>query len=142
MATNPIAPEVPNIDFSSLKNMNDFTVVYHRDTDTLVIRPIKPRQATLIDWNGELWVRVDPTTGEVIGIEVEDFVSFFLKKYPEIINPWYEVMSRRHPIRILKARSTRKHEDEEVSSESLLSIVFSFFRSFFNDNPCQIGLSM
>jgi len=140
METNPVTSENPNIDFSTLKNTKDFTVVYHRDTDILVIRPIKSRPVTLVDWNGELWVRVDPITGEVLGLEVEDFASVFLKKHPDIKSAWCEVMSERHFFRTLGMRNTKKQE--EVSSESLLRIVFSFFTSFFSNNPCQVSLSI
>jgi len=50
----------------------------------------KPRPAVSIDCDGEFWIRVDPSTGEIVGLEIEDFESVFLKKHPELQRTWQE----------------------------------------------------
>ena len=67
------------LDFNTIDNITHFVITYHEDEDTLFIRPNVPRPATSFDWNGEIWIRVDPTNGEVLGLEIDDFEAVFLK---------------------------------------------------------------
>ena len=62
-----------HLDISTIKNITEYTLTYHEDEDTLFIRPSIPRPATSFDWNGELWIRVDPINGEIVGLEIDDF---------------------------------------------------------------------
>ena len=76
----------PQIDFTTINNLKNFVPVYHKDEDTFFLRPDKPRPATSFDWDGEIWIRIDPQNGEIVGLEIDDFESIFLKKYPELAN--------------------------------------------------------
>ena len=84
MGTKMTESDNLQLDYNTMNNIKTFTPVYHDDEDTFFLRPEKPHPATSVDWNGEIWVRIDPTNGEVVGLEIEDFEMVFLKKHPEI----------------------------------------------------------
>lgn len=122
------------IDLKSLeRNMETFEVVYDEGEDILFARPGKPHAATSFDWEGEIWVRVNPETGEVVGLEVDDFESVFLKKHPDLAKAWQEVK----PVCHRKRTARSKCQDE--SWESFLRIIYAFFREFFRSNPTQLS---
>jgi hypothetical protein len=117
------------IDFSTINNISDYTLTYHDDEDTLFIRPDVPRPATSFDWNGEIWIRVDPTTGEVLGLEIDDFEAVFLKRHPEISVAWDSV----------KPTCLRKlpRKSQDTAWDSFTKIVLSFLLKFFNESHYQ-----
>lgn len=59
---------------------------YNRRSDTLLIRrsSVLQKPALSLDVRGEYLLRVDPETYEVLGIEIEEFVSHFLPTHPEV----------------------------------------------------------
>lgn len=126
-----IIMELDNIqvDSSTIDNIKSFTPVYHEDEDTFFLRPDKPRRATSFDWNGEIWVRVDPENGEIVGLEIDDFEAVFLKRYPEIANAWKEAKPLCHRKKMQKY--------EEASWEAFLRIILEFLLAFFRDKPQQ-----
>ena len=132
-----IKDNLPTLDLNTLPEIKDFGIIYQKDTDTLFFRGAESRPAVSIDWDGEIWIRVDPTNGKVLGLEIEDFASVFLKKYPELSQAWYETRPIQHRLKI-----RRTETGEKVSSESFLRIIFSFLMSFFTNKPCQVSLSL
>jgi uncharacterized protein YuzE len=72
------------IDWNTGQNILDFDVAYDKESDILSMNSKENRPAVSVDLAGEIWVRIDPQTGEITGIEIEDFKSVFLKKHPEI----------------------------------------------------------
>lgn len=60
------------------------TVRYDSKRDTLFVRIGQPRPAISYDVLGEAWIRYVSETKEVVGIEIEDFESYFLKQHPEM----------------------------------------------------------
>jgi len=64
------------------------TVHYDAKRDTLIVRVGPPRAAISYDVSGEAWIRYIPDTKEVVGIEIENFESYFLKQHPEIAERW------------------------------------------------------
>ncbi|MFC1980341.1 DUF2283 domain-containing protein [Chloroflexota bacterium] len=76
--------EVMNINWDTIDNMLEFDVTYDKATDILFMQTKENRPAISIDCDGEYWIRVDPQSGEILGIEIEDFKSVFLKKHPEL----------------------------------------------------------
>ena len=122
------------LDFNTIDNITHFVITYHEDEDTLFIRPNVPRPATSFDWNGEIWIRVDPTNGEVLGLEIDDFEAVFLKKYPDLAKAWQEVKPLCH------RKRTKKYED--ASWESFLRIIYEFLVQFFKDKPTQATFSI
>jgi uncharacterized protein YuzE len=69
------------IDYDTIDNIMSFKSSYDKEADSLIIQPKKPVPATSIDWDGDFWVRIDSDSGEIVGIEIEDFKEFFSKKY-------------------------------------------------------------
>jgi len=85
--------DTPQIDFSTLTldRMKAFHLVYHDGEDVLFLQPDMPRPATSFDLEGEIWIRLDPETSEIVGLEIEDFEAIFLRKHPEVAQAWVEV---------------------------------------------------
>ena len=81
----------PRIDFNTLDRIKAFHLVYHDAEDVLFLQPDTPRPATSFDVEGEVWIRFDPETGEIVGLEIEDFEAIFLRKHPEVAQAWAEV---------------------------------------------------
>jgi hypothetical protein len=74
-----IVEDSPQFNEKTMQNLISAIPVYNSDEDTFFIRPEVPQPAVSYDLGGELWVRFDPTTKEVIGFEIENFESVFLK---------------------------------------------------------------
>ena len=72
------------IDFDTIDNIRSFTVNYDKEIDSLMLQPNIPIPALSVDWDGDLWVRVNPDKGKIVGIEIEGFKGFFSKKYHPI----------------------------------------------------------
>jgi len=83
-----IIEDSPQFNEKTIENLKSTTAVYNADEDTFFIRPEIPRPAVSYDFAGELWIRFDPTTKEIIGLEIENFESVFLKQHPEIAKVW------------------------------------------------------
>ena len=77
------------INWDTLENISNFQTEYDIQTDTLFIQSKEERPAVSVDCNGEFWVRVDPQTGEILGIEIEDFREGFLKHHRELLKTTY-----------------------------------------------------
>ena len=129
-----IVPNSPELDFDTLDNIEGFHLTYHEDEDTLFIRPEKPRPATSIDWAGEIWIRVDITSGEIVGLEIDDFEAVFLKKHPDLASAWKDTKPLAH------RRKTNKPSN--ISWESFLQIILNFIKRFLAENPQQVNLEM
>lgn len=127
--------DTPKIDFSTLVDrIKTFYPVYHDDEDVLFLRPDTPQPATSFDLEGELWIRVNPETGEIVGLEIEDFERIFLKKHPEIAQAWAEAKP-------VCQRKTKK-KDTDMTWESFLLIILDFFLAFLRKNPQQAELNI
>ena len=75
-------PEIQRVQFSYTGNIDGLEI------DSLLVLFQENRPASSLDVDGELWVRYDPESGEVIGIEIDDFERFFLGKYPVLGHEW------------------------------------------------------
>lgn len=136
MATADIIKiEYPRIEFKTLKDIKDFALIYHKREDTLFIRPSdKPCPATSIDWNGELWIRVDMETGRIVGLEINDFESIFLKKHPELSKAWEIVKPS-----CCRGRFRSRNCGE--NKESFFNILINFLNSIFKTNPQSLSFA-
>ena len=121
LAREPMA-DLPKPRFEDFDPSN-FRMVYDKRHDTLFIRGAVPRPATSVDLDGEIWLRMDPLTGEILGFEIEDFVRVFLARHPDIANAWREAHGRHRP--------TRRQE------ESLVAIIINWIRQFLAVHPQQ-----
>lgn len=129
---NPV--NAPQIDLKTMENLKTFEIVYNNVEDILFARPGVPRPATSFDWDGEIWVRIDPVTGEIVGLEIDDFESVFLKKHPDLAKAWQEAKS------LSSRKRTNKYEDD--SWASFRRIIYAFFNEFFSNNPTQPALGI
>lgn len=73
------------IDNTTVLGIRTFVSEYDKETDTLIIQPETPIPAVSVDWDGDFWVRVNPASGEILGIVIEDYKAFFAKKYHLIL---------------------------------------------------------
>ena len=124
----------PQFNTDTIKNLKGVIPVYHSDEDILFIRPKNSSPAVSYDLEGELWLRFDPSTKEVLGIEIENFQSVFLKKHPEIAKIWKDAK----PFCINKKTRTA---DEDIC-ESFIRILLSLFDDLFVKNPQQISFGL
>lgn len=136
MAGTDTKLDTPKIDLSTLTldKIKAFQLVYHDDEDVLFLRPDTPRPATSFDLEGEVWIRFDPETGEIVGLEIEDFESIFLKKHPELAEGWAEAKPLCHR-RTIKSGTS-------MTWESFLLIMVNFLLKFLRENPQQIELDI
>jgi len=118
------------VNFDTWVNLKDYVPVYRSKEDTLFVEPSKPREATSLDINGELWLRVDVRTGEIVGLEIEDFESVFLEKHPEVKQAWRESKPRYH----------RRGVDRTL--ESFLLILLDFLKRMLQGSPRQVELGL
>jgi uncharacterized protein YuzE len=81
--TSPVAPDLATVD-----RLRSFAPKYDARRDALFLRPSPPPAATSIDCDGQLWLRVNVDTGEVVGLEIEDFVAVFLPRHPHLRAAW------------------------------------------------------
>jgi len=71
----------PFLDFASIKAL-EFS--YHGEDDTAFVHVHQPRPAVSLDVGGDMWLRVDPDTDEVVGLEVHAFAKGFLIRHSKI----------------------------------------------------------
>jgi len=117
------------IDFDTIKNVIDFIPIYHGKEDTFFLRPEESKSAVSFDWNGDIWLRINPGNGEIVGFQIDDFESVFLKKYPELANAWKEVKPLCH--------RKKKTQTEETFWEAFLKIILEFLQTMVREKPQQ-----
>ena len=69
------------VDWLTIKNLRDYESIYDKKGDILLIQTSEQRPLVSVDCGGEFWMRVDPDTGEIFGVEIEAFKKVFLKKH-------------------------------------------------------------
>jgi len=57
---------------------------------------LKIMQKKNVDVNGDAWIRQEPTTGEIDDVEIEDFESAFIPKYPHLRSDWIRAKAFQH----------------------------------------------
>jgi hypothetical protein len=84
---------IPQPQMGGFEAEADFVVSYDRKHDILLMirRSMSHKPAVSVDVNGEFWLRMDPESGEVFGVEIEDFEGHFLKEHPKLGVSWPEV---------------------------------------------------
>ncbi len=127
MATSYMTPNTIEVNWHSIDNLSKAGIKYHSEEDVLFLQIGKPRPATSIDCNGEMWIRVDPTNGEIVGIEIEDFESVFIKSHHEIAKAWADI----------KPRFYQKKSQKAVNS--FMSIIINFLNMILQSNPPQLS---
>lgn len=116
----------------AINKMLSYNCIYHKKEDTLFFLPDNPKPATSFDWNGEIWLRLDPQTEEIIGIEIENFEKVFLIKYPELAAVW----------KAAKPYCLRKISRNKSNNTwgSFVRIILEFLSNLFDKTPQQLVL--
>ena len=73
------------IDYKTVDNIRSFVLSYDKEADSLMLQTSMPVPAISVDFDGDFWVRVQPESGLIVGIEIEDYKSFFHKKYSMLL---------------------------------------------------------
>ena len=83
------------------------------EVDSLLVLFAENRPATSQDVMGKLWIRYDSSTGDIIGIEIDDFEQLFLAEFhPELAHDW----------RVLKPDGKRgTHRSEWLTSTDAIT---------------------
>ncbi|MDP9236514.1 MAG: DUF2283 domain-containing protein [Chloroflexota bacterium] len=91
MASRHEVADYPAPWFGDLPAAKEWLVAYDDESDTLHIHFGVPRSAVSVDFDGLVWLRMLPESGEVVGLEIEDFEQAFLKQHPE-----FDLFERRY----------------------------------------------
>lgn len=92
------APLFPKLDLKRTK------ISYDAEGDILILLFETGKLATSVD-QGEFWLRMDPITGDVYGIEIENFEAAFLNGHPDLVAAWNE---SKHDLQRPQAGSARE----------------------------------
>jgi hypothetical protein len=108
----------------SFKNVKSFVPKYLTDVDTFILRPSgKSIPAVSIDIEGEWYLRINPDTGEIVGVEIEDFEKYFIKKYPEFGVIWKQAK-----------KSVGKSNCNDKNTSTFVSIVYDLLADVLKDD--------
>jgi len=89
--------EVPYLDIQPLFERRELlTIRYDADLDTLYIRPGPNALPGISHYiNNGIYIRFDPMSKAVVGIQIEDFQQVVMRLYPQVERAWRQVQS--HP---------------------------------------------
>ena len=121
--------DFPEIKFNTVENLQTYKLVYRKDMDVCYLRSEPNQPATSYDLNGLVWLRIDIATGDIVGIQIDDFESVFLKKYPKLAKAWKEAK----PLYALKSN---KRGDN--SKGPFMLIIIDLLKSLSADCPQQL----
>jgi len=128
-----IIVKTPEINFHTLDNIKNMLPYYNQSQDIFYLTDEKPRPATSYDMDGLFWLRIDIETGEIVGLQIDNFESVFIKKHPELNKAWKQT---KH-LYIHKQKKSRQQ-----NNELFLLIIIDFILSLFKNNPPQSSMRM
>ena len=105
---------------------------YDKQRDIFFVYSTPKQPAVSLDVGGHTWIRFDPTTEQVLEIEVEDFEKVFLVKYPELRLGWDKLKPR-----IIKP----PFGDKNQFAGEYLNMFLMFIKDMIRAHPHPIGLS-
>lgn len=103
---------------------------YDKQRDILFVYGTPKKPAVSLDLGGHVWVRFLPESGEVVGIEIEDFERVFLIKYPELKVGWEQV----------KPRIVKRFKPDENGFVDYLRILLAYLKNIMETHPPQLSL--
>ena len=113
------------IKLETLKNLMSCSPIYLEDIDTLVFQPENPIPAISVDCEGDILLRVDPKTREIVGVEIEDFEGYFVTKYPAFAPIWKQMKG-----------AIKKNKCENENLTVFLTIVQELLKELVNNQGC------
>ena len=121
---------VPSLKWNEETFVN-FTRSYDKQRDILFLYQTPKRPAISFDIGGHFWIRFDPETDEVVGLEFEDFEKVFLAKYPELKVGWEEI----------KPRITKRFKRSHTQLEEYLRLLYHWLQNILKTHSQQLDLS-
>ena len=125
-----IAPPTLNWDRWNSAILADLIQSYDKQRDILFMHAPPKSPAVSLDVGGHFWIRYNPQTSEVIGVEIEDFEQVFLKLYPQLSPGW----------KIVKPRIIKLPKRTEVTLEEYLLNLMLFLKNVLKMNPQQLQM--
>lgn len=110
--------------------LGSFTCSYDKQRDTLFVYKAPKSGAVSFDVGGHLWIRFNPNTGDVIGVEIEDFEQVFLIRYPELRLSWEQ----------LKPRIIKHRKPDRNAIAEYLRLLLLHIKGILKDHPHQMYL--
>lgn len=116
----PVAFDVPELDLKPFFLERDrLTLNYERSLDTLYVRPKSGALPGISAYIADgIYVRYDPETARVVGLQIEAFEKNFIRIYPEIEEAWDDIKQR-----------YRKPSKISQIIDALLAILRQFFEN-------------
>lgn len=114
-----IIEEAPKMTRKTLDTLKKLSLRYNPDEDVLYLKDDGNIPAVSHDWNGEIWIRFEPVSRKIIGLEIEDFESVFVRKHPEVAKAWKTVK--------LSLNRKGTATDENDVCRSFITLLLSFF---------------
>ena len=105
---------------------------YDAERDIFFVYKVPKQGAISLDIGGHLWLRYAPESGEVIGMEIEDFEEVFLAKYPEMRLAWKKV----------KPRFVKPAKKKAKSAAEYIRMLILFIKGIMREHPHQGRLAM
>ena len=113
------------IHLETIKDIMSFIPLYLQDIDTLIFQPEPPVPAISVDCEGDILLRIDPSTRKIVGIEIEDFEGYFIVKYPAFAPIWKQVKS-----------TIKKNKCENENVTAFLAIVQGLLHELVSKQGC------
>ncbi len=122
----------PPLDWSKWESVSpeNFAYSYDKHRDVLFMHLIPKRAAVSLDVSGVAWIRYLPISGEVVGLEIEDFEQVFLKRFPELALAWKQV----------KPGITKLPKRNGSVLVGYVRILLSLIQNILGSNPPQLSL--
>ena len=86
----PRDPNLPQLYWPGFKP-NYWVSDYDDVPDWLYIEPLGKSQPGIECWVDHVFFRMDDASGEIVGIDIEDFEHFYLKNHPDVAAEWMRV---------------------------------------------------
>jgi hypothetical protein len=109
--------------------LGSFSMSYDKQRDILFAYLVPKQPAVSFDVGGHFASRFNPETGDVVGIEFEDFPKVFLFKCPELRPEWDNIKST-----ITKRSRKYNHADE------YLQFLLEWAKRTLKAHPSQLAL--
>lgn len=109
---------------------DEFAYSFDKQRDILFMHLLPKRPAVSLDVSGMLWVRFDPSSGEVVGLEIEDFEHVFLERHPELALAWPQI----------KPRIIKLPKRDGPDLEGYIRMLLSLVKELLGSNPPQLNL--
>lgn len=103
---------------------------YDRRRDIFLAYKTPKAPAVSLDVGGHVWIRFLPESGDVVGVEIEDFERVFLVKYPELAVGWEQ----------LKPRIIKRFTRHEHTMPDYLRLLLRYVKEMLATHPPQLGL--